>query len=748
MRLTLRSLLAYLDDSLEAPEAEELGRKIEESEFARALVHRMRSATRRLRLGAPKLSGKGMGLDPNTVAEYLDYTLAADRVQDFEQVCLESDVHLAEVAACHQILTNVLAGVADVDPDLRDHIVRLREVSRHGGEQGAAPSSLVDPQTSESDPEAPFDENDTEVSAIEETEFGRPSSGIHWPIVAVLVVVVVIVGLLIANPFTRGRTQAERETSSDERPAVTKPSTSKGEAAGKVAHNAAKPSAVADADATAPDQGVTSSDSGDPSSDRPQRSENDERPVAVAGAPSDRAATDGTDKAAGREVAARAAEDGDARDKPVAPTDPPDKLAQLAASMPEEEAGDGTEPPKKKLTLPADRTVAKLTSPRQVLARYDAEEETYFRVPALATLEAGDRLIVPPLARPQLLVLGKAALQLTLLGPVRLELPQEAATDPLRFRLNAGRTVWMRHAEELPTWEVEYGGRVYRLTMEAPATTVAVAAHRATPVGEDPATASSWQAVEIIAVDGPLEVSVDGGKPVTVDARQVYWHLNNGAPVVKNVAEVPDWIQGDIPSQLDRGAAEELERLLPLGRPVLLSLHELSSHRRVEIRSLAIESLLTAGEFWPLVDALADRKLKAYWSRQLDAVRRVIQEDPQYAQELRNVLQQRRGDEGNVLYRLLWGYTDAQLEEGADRELVSLLESEALDQRVVAFDTLQRIAGATYLYRPDRTPKTQRSSIHKWRRAATEGKIRHRRQSAPDWLAPLLPAADASPMPN
>ncbi len=747
MRLTLRSLLAYLDDSLEAPEAEELGRKIEESEFARALVHRMRSATRRLRLGAPKLSGKGMGLDPNTVAEYLDYTLAADRVQDFEQVCLESDVHLAEVAACHQILTNVLAGVADVDPDLRDRIVRLREVSRQGEEGGAPPSTLTDPPMEESDPAAQFDESDTDVSSLEGTEFGRPSSGIHWPIVATLVVVVVIVGLLIANPFTRGRTQAKRETSSDERPAVTKPSPSEDGVAGKVAHNAARPLAAVD-DATGPDQGVTPSDNSDPSSDRPQRSENDGRPAAVAGAPSDRAATDRADDAVGREVAAPAAEGGSAREERAAATDPPDKLAQLAASMPEEKAVDRSEPPPKKLTLPPDRTVAKLTSPRQVLARYDAEEETYFRVPALATLEAGDRLIVPPLARPQLLVLGKAALQLTLPGPVRLELPQEAAADPLRFRLNAGRTLWMRHAEELPTWEVEYGGRVYRLTMKAPATTVAVAAHRATPVGEDPATASSWQAIEIIAVDGPLEVSVDGDEPITVDAGQVYWHLQSGAPVVRDVAEVPDWIRGDISSQLERGAAEELERLLPLGRPVLLSLHELSSHRRVEIRSLAIESLLTAGEFWPLVDALADRKLKAYWSRQLDAVRRVIQEDPQYAQELRNVLQQRRGDEGNVLYRLLWGYTDAQLEEGADRELVSLLESEVLDQRVVAFDTLQRIAGATYLYRPDRTPKTQRSSIHKWRRSAGEGKIRHRGRSAPDWLAPLLPAADASPMPN
>src|SRR3954447_18128971 len=104
MRLTLRTLLAWLDDTLPPSEVREIGRQVSESPLARDLVDRIHRVTRQRRHTVPSKSGPD-ATDPNLVAAYVDNDLEPDQVAEYEKKCLTSDVNLAEVACVHQILS-------------------------------------------------------------------------------------------------------------------------------------------------------------------------------------------------------------------------------------------------------------------------------------------------------------------------------------------------------------------------------------------------------------------------------------------------------------------------------------------------------------------------------------------------------------------------------------------------------------------------------------------------------------------
>lgn len=127
-RLTLRTLLAYIDDTLDPDQTRALGRKVADSPEAKQLIERIKKVTRRRRLHAPVPDGSEDDVsDPNMVAEYLSDNLDSDQLKPFESTCLTSDVHLAEVAACHQILTLLMTEPVRVPPSANQRMYKLVE---------------------------------------------------------------------------------------------------------------------------------------------------------------------------------------------------------------------------------------------------------------------------------------------------------------------------------------------------------------------------------------------------------------------------------------------------------------------------------------------------------------------------------------------------------------------------------------------------------------------------------------------
>lgn len=144
MRLTLRTLLAWLDDTLSPAEVREMGQQVTESQYAQDLVERIQRVTRQRRLTVPE-SGGPEGADPNIIAAYLDGELAADQVYEYERRCLASDIHLAEVASVHQILS-LIGQKAKVPGPAKWRMYRLIR----GPEVGPRPSIREMPAEDES----------------------------------------------------------------------------------------------------------------------------------------------------------------------------------------------------------------------------------------------------------------------------------------------------------------------------------------------------------------------------------------------------------------------------------------------------------------------------------------------------------------------------------------------------------------------------------------------------------------------
>lgn len=741
MRLTLRTLLAYMDDILEPEDAQEIAKKIADSPTATELMHRIRDAMRRLRLGAPSVLDRGAGLDPNTVAEYLDNTLSDAQVPDFEKVCLESDVHLAEVAACHRILALVLGESAEVDPSTRERAYRAPEAlaASSDGETETGPSPIppevpgAAPDVAAQPPPAPA------ASRIPEYLRGaeRAARRRRLAVGAAAVILVAAAVLLLTGRFGGRNLVGEwlgTEPSAAERPSdqgapkgTTPGSTAEQTPAGVSEQPRAavsEPPAPASAKTasgdteTRPAAGPSGSQAG-PKGPGPRRPET----PAVVPSPPPAPASPGPKPTEvvrvpsnGSDVTARG---------PVPPTGAPGADIGSRPSS-------GKEVPPAPEAPKVAQQVGYVVSTKEVLLRFDARmgdwrclgeraepvsgERPLSRPaspPVPPGLFAGDRLLSLPAFRPLVALGGQARVQL--IGGTMVELLGPDAQSPEGLAIEYGRVLLKAEETGAARLRLQLGGQRALLSFHGVESSVAIEVQRQDSQGADPETQPGPLIADLYVTSGKIGwQEVPDQVPVELEApirRQ--WGQRAGEPGTSQ--QFPKWIYSDTTSLLDQRGATTLERELSGGRPANLVLRELVGFKLREVRSLAVRSLALIGDFGPLLGTLDDPDQRLYWDDCVEQLRAGVMRRPASAAAVRSAMERLYGArEGARLYEMLWKYRQP-LSSADAQQLVDYLDHQVLAFRVLGLWNLKTIYGMTLQYRPEDPAVKRQVAVQRWK---------------------------------
>lgn len=741
MRLTLRTLLAYLDDILEPAQAKEIGAKINESEIASSLANRIREVMRRRRLTAPDLEGPASGIDPNVVAEYLDNTLSANLVADLEKVCLESDMHLAEVAASHQILTLVLGEPVEIRAQSRERMYAL-----------APPAPPVDPAAEPEwtgEPPSSADSNGAEtaskkpaqpVKSLAETipDYLKPKP--LWkrmsPYVLVLVLLAAFFGLVLTDkglfphlfdddttvanngdPTPPGESIAANQQKTDIPPNNAK------QGVGAKSANAGKQPATPNArpmpvgkDGMPPVAGIDRKPPPDASEKRPPIGKTP--PIAGVKQP-------GT---------------------PRKGTQPPSKA--VVAKIPKKPIGQPV--PKRKVEPP----VVNMKAPdlafdprgdRGLVLRDDPGSDDWHVLTRETKLNANDVLASPEPFDSQIEVnRGRSTVTLTAGTSVRVLPPSAAAA--YGFELRHGRiivrskTIPMQGEIDERVFSVMVRGELWRVELLTPDAVCGIEMLPVPAIGYEVVPGPEAYPATLYACKGTVRVSNRRNQVVAVKGDDNFCgilSLNGNVPKPKQGDAVGQVSEGEIPSwiipagrrksyQVDRyaalyrkkfdGTGNALAVLKGKGISLRENVTELVQARRPLIAQFAVQSLAATDSHADLVQALSRTQHEEARKAAVNGLRRWLSADPAHRKQLKAALAKTWPPaDASAIYRLLWGFTEADARDPAkSRELVDWLGHSHDAIRELAFENVYRLTRRRFGYRPLLTKSQRGLAMSRW----------------------------------
>jgi len=698
MRLTLRTLLAWMDGLLAPEEARELATKVESSVAARHLAERIRAAVARGPL--PEVES-----DPNTVAEYLDNCLATDELVPFERACLESDAQLAEVAACHELLAEFIRGGAGGPRSSPADSAAFTPPPRPRSTTDAPAESWA-PR-----PTLPAERSPRPVAPRAES---RTSATTAWLSLLTAVVLLAALGGVLAWSLMRGprgrNAAGPAEVAAVIPPAVTPPVSPPAVPEPPVP----EPPATARVVPPAPAQPTPPV----PTSPPPPAS-----PVATPVAP--------TPPAMPAEAPAEPRVPfGDALAIVAPPSGVPPAPAAIPPIAPDPDAIDDGEP--------------LVTVGPAMLRRVDVEVgATWEAVTVGQPFALPANLIAPACGRPAITLDG---LRLDVSPGTQLTLARDADDTP-RLTLGFGAVV-VSAARAGARLGITGGELCGVATLDA-AGGLGIEVTLDRESGADPEFIAAERAARVSAVGAPFswrQTAPDGtaaGQPLDgialeqmIEARAALaW--SSADPAVATVAvlaSMPAWIAGAA-DRLDRAAAEALAVRLQAGDNVAVALLDLAATGRVETRTAAAATLALLGDYGEAVrmlcgDLPGDALREEQW-RTLEAavVPLALARGPRAAAALAEAFAAHAPAGGGIdLFRLVRGPSDAELANGAAAELVAALEAPQLVVRRYAFKNLIEITAATGVdrlrYRPDRPESLRREGVAWWQAQLAQGRIR------------------------
>ncbi len=772
MRLTLRTLLAYMDGELERlypKEAKEIGKKIEDSKFATDLYHKIRDVMRRLRLAAPSISEKGANLDCNTVAEYLDNELPDDRVPEFEEVCLKSEMHLAEVASCHQILAIAQVEPAEVEPESRQRMYQLPEVASRVDEERLAAAEAATALSSDGAAHAPAAPLVKARPRPIVPDYLRdppkksrllPAAAMTLLACAAIAIVLVALGQtkpgtpignfldwteakLSNKPIAKENDQPGKQPLGNENSKSSGDQTTSSSSGAGVKPSGSAPSAdsasvAAPSAATRTEQPVPPIE---PIGEKP-----DAGPPPIPSAPASSAAAPA--KAAPlpaaplSSAAAPAPQPAPGTNLPIVAARPPkadiESVPPDGPTMPDT-AGPGLSPQTSAGTNEIARAdvkgprgavnkakVARFTSDGQdVLLKYDAPNSIWRRVLPEEFLAANQPLLTLPSYHSRIDIFDVGA-TVELFNGTRIEILRASPEAPasnvaLGVDISYGRLIVKPLAQAGARLRVVAGAHTGILTLANVESVAAFEVTRSHVPGTDPEKelsramtrffvakgSASWEenGRPAVRLNGPAGVALDGGASVPT-------------------TDVPKWVTANTVNESDQRTALAVSQALPADRSATLALNEMAEDRRKDVRYLAARCLGYLGQFDPLVLALDDPDYHVAWPDYYAELKEAIARGPETAAAIRQSLEKKFTNDAPTLYRMLWGYTDLDLEGGEDAKLVKCLDSEVLAYRVLAFYNLLEITGKGLYYRPEYPAAKRQQPLQRWKQEQQAGSIR------------------------